>query len=587
MAALATALGAVPVAQALTLAGQVRTASGSPLFGAMVTIRHVGQKKETTVYTGAKGRYILRGLDSGLYDLRARREGYADRVLSGFSLTRDGREDFVLQPLGWEDWLHQLPANIWLRRVGFPSNELRGEFMIQCGMCHQQGSAATRQPRTDGDWDRVFDSMFQMGAMITKDLRETVPKVLNAAYTVHGPDDVPAIEPRVTRGAIGATVEEWEVGSPVSMLHDVAVGRDGRVYAVDWILDKVYALDPETGKRDVWEVPRSDAPPGGIMGVLARRSLRYTHAIPYVAPHSVQVAPDGKLWITLSLGRGLVKLDPATGTFTDYRQPRRGLYPHTLRFDALGRIWYTLAMSNHVARLDPASGRFDLVSLPTRPGTQWFVQSTVGFWLRLAQFLPFEGVTVANPEMLPIPYGLDVAPDGTVWFSQFNSRRIGRIDPNSLEVRTYDTPFFGPRRLRCDADGDVWIPAYGEGALYKFDPSTETFSAFPLPTGVGEMPYALNVHRAKKEVWICGSNSDSLIRFDIPTERFTVFPLPTRVTFCREVDFDEAGRVWTSNSNMPGWHVEGGQPKVIRLTPPRAVAAVEPGGAESGEVGDD
>jgi streptogramin lyase len=81
------------------------------------------------------------------------------------------------------------------------------------------------------------------------------------------------------------------------------------------------------------------------------------------------------------------------------------------------------------------------------------------------------------------------------------------------------------------------------------------------------VPYALNVDRRSDTVWICGTESDSLIRFDPGAQRFTAYPLPTRVTYMREVDFDAAGRVWTSNSNAPTWQIEGGVPKIVRLDP--------------------
>ena len=37
--------------------------------------------------------------------------------------------------------------------------------------------------------------------------------------------------------------------------------------------------------------------------------------------------------------------------------------------------------------------------------------------------------------------------------------------------------------------------------------------------------------------------SDTLIRFEPAAERFTIYPLPTRVTYTREIDFDEGGGV--------------------------------------------
>jgi streptogramin lyase len=170
---------------------------------------------------------------------------------------------------------------------------------------------------------------------------------------------------------------------------------------------------------------------------------------------------------------------------------------------------------------------------------------------------------------MPVPYGIDIAPDGGVWFSQLNENRIGRIDPETLAVKLWETPFPGPRRLRFDAQGRLWIPSFTTGHIARFDPATEHFEQIALPIRplAGETPYALAIHPVTQHVWVCGTNSDSLIRYAPETKRFTVYPLPTRVTYTRELDFDAEGRVWTSNSNSPAWQIERGQPIVIRLDP--------------------
>jgi len=172
---------------------------------------------------------------------------------------------------------------------------------------------------------------------------------------------------------------------------------------------------------------------------------------------------------------------------------------------------------------------------------------------------------------LPVPYGIDIAPDGGVWFAQLNERRIGRLDPASGAVRMIDTPFPAPRRLRFDSQGRLWIPSFSSGTLARFDPATGAFATWTLPTQAAgtETPYALNVDRRTDTVWVCGTQSDSLIRFTPGDERFTVYPLPNRVTYTREIDFDDAGAVWTCNSNLPAWQIERGTPTLIRLEPRR------------------
>jgi len=172
---------------------------------------------------------------------------------------------------------------------------------------------------------------------------------------------------------------------------------------------------------------------------------------------------------------------------------------------------------------------------------------------------------------LPVPYGVDIAPNGDVWFSQLNAHRIGRIDPETLEVTMIDTPFTAPRRMRFDSKGNLWIPGFSSNLLSRFDPQTLEFKNFELPIEPlgSETPYSLNVDLSTDTVWICGTNSDTLISFDSAAEEFTVYPLPTRSTYTRDIDFDRDGAVWTSNSNAPAWQIETGVPRVLRLIPGR------------------
>ncbi|NRA00680.1 MAG: hypothetical protein HRU01_29690, partial [Myxococcales bacterium] len=200
----------------------------------------------------------------------------------------------------------------------------------------------------------------------------------------------------------------------------------------------------------------------------------------------------------------------------------KGVYPHTLRFDDAGNIWYTLTVSNHVARLDPRTEEFRYYDLPGP--SDW-----------------------TGPVPIPVAYGLDVAPDQTVWWSQLLANRIGVLDPETGEIRSWPTPVEGPRRLRVGADGVVWVPGYGSSDLARFDPRTEEWKVYDLPTKPTgfELPYALTVDRRSGDVWVAGSNSDTLIRFQPDTETFTSYPLATPVDFTREIEIDAEGNVWT------------------------------------------
>ncbi|MBV8633076.1 MAG: hypothetical protein JO002_01175 [Burkholderiaceae bacterium] len=165
-------------------------------------------------------------------------------------------------------------------------------------------------------------------------------------------------------------------------------------------------------------------------------------------------------------------------------------------------------------------------------------------------------------DVLNSPYGIDVNPkDGSIWYAKLYANKIGHIDPKTLQVTEYDTPLKGPRRPRFDRNGILWIPAFDDSGLMRFDPVSKTFESYKLPVladGEYEVPYALNVHPITGDIWITANASDRILRFIPSTKRFISYPSPTRVTVLRDLVFTKDGRVCNSNSNLPAYGTEDG-----------------------------
>ena len=556
---------------AATVVGLIFATDRQPISHAQVTWRHTGLAKSVTVYSDAEGRYRVDLTDDGDYSLRVRRLGYntvteTAIVLAGSQVVH---KPITLKAVPKTQWVHELPASDWFARTEFSSPGLRGQFAIQCAMCHQQGGSTTRLPRDESDWHKLFDMMGEYGAVMDQALYDEAPGVLNRAYDFNQLDLDSFPDDPTARYAGEVEITEWEVGHETAFLHDMVVGPQGVIYSVDWINDKLYGLDPDTNTLREWAVPTGDLGPGGILGILSERGRRYLHHTPTVAPHSLQIGPAGKVWITLSVGKGLASFDPATEQFATFDHPDRVKYPHTLRFDQAGDVWYTVSMTNHLVRFTPGKEQFTVYDLPTRNFTQWALARGMGLMVWASNALGFKPqAVVSDPEMNPVPYGIDITPDGKVWFTQFNNRRIGSLDPETEEIEMIDTPFYGPRRMRADSRGLLWIPSYNDGLFYRFDPANKTFREYTVPTGRGDMVYALAVDPRDDSVWLCGTNSDSIIHFQPADETFKVYQLPTRVSFTRELEVDEDGNVWTSTSNMPFYQVEGMRGKIVRLSFP-------------------
>ncbi len=570
--------------------GRVVASDGSPVAGVLVTFTHGDPLHATSVFTQDDGSFETPELRADAYTVRARRIGLRDARQTGVAL-REGEArslELGLEPETDPAALAaQLPANRWLalalERIQDPSR--REEFVRQCTFCHQQGNPATRLTREEWQWHKILALMGRMGGIISPELRDELPALLNAAYDPE--TAVPKLTARRREAdfapppsalARRAVIEEWELGGRATMQHDLTVHPDGRVYSVDMLQDKLYRLEPATGQADVFDIPRGDLPLGGVF---ATGGPVPSTSNAHVGPHSLQVAPDGSVYVTLALGNQIARFDPRDQGWSIFPL-EDGIYPHTLRFDARGRLWYTVAVSNHVGMLDPATGEHRQVRVPAAGLGQALALRALPALLWLNRRFDLSNRASGGAGVtLPIPYGIDVAPDGGVWFSQLNQRRIGRIDPETLQVAMLETPFPGPRRLRFDSQGKLWIPGFSASLIARYDPQAERFDTFELPIEPRgtETPYALHVDRRSDAVWVCGTNSDTLIRFEPAAERFTVYPLPTRVTYTREIDFDAEGRVWTSNSNLPTWQIEEGVPRVLRLDPGDTAALAQESGS--------
>jgi virginiamycin B lyase len=461
------------------------------------------------------------------------------------------------------------PANVWLGALDLGDAERKRHFQLQCGFCHQQGNAFIRRERPTDEWRELVKRMVRYGSRLSSADERVLPEMLHAGWRKLRDNPSLLAEPAPWDPALAATtITEWPIGNAMSQTHDPLLAADGQVYVADNIQDRLYQIDPRTNTVTVHKIPHRDGDAPG--GLLAARLKDFPRHDSTSNAHSLaQSARDGHIFITPSAQQRLVEFDPRTRAFT-LHDIGGGFYPHTIRIDAQDRVWFTLALSNQIAMFDRATGRFTLHDLPTRGVREWL---TVRFIRPLFKIMSW-GVPLANglpvdrqSTGVPLPYGIDITPDGSVWFARLHTDEIGRLDPASGAITMITTPFAGPRRLRSDAAGNLWISAFAESAIVRYEPKRGLFTRFDLPvTPKGsETPYALNVDKRRGIVWVTGNQSDALYALDIKTQTWRHVPLPRRVAFTRDIEIAEDGTVYTSTSSFPSWHVEDGQPTMIRV----------------------
>lgn len=568
---------AAPLSSAATL--QVKDEQGRPLAQVMVTRSPVAQPEADlsddgyapdgvtntsaeviTRFTNAEGEVSFETPTQPV-SYRARAQGYVDATFPAIE------GELVMQRMTPEQEIASYPSNVWLSQLDFGGDEgLKKTFQLNCAFCHQQASPFMRNERTEEQWLSVIERMNTYGARLPTDDHQKVATLLREEYRRlrEHPETVPAPRPWEDHLA-GVEITEWPIGDGFSQMHDFLLHPNGYIYIGDNLFDRIYELDPVTGEYTVYKVPHDEDM--GLGGIMGNRFKVFPKMYNYMGVHSFAYSKkDGNIFITPSMQQALLEFDMKTKKFITHYMPE-GYYPHTIRVDDKDRVWFTLALSSQVAMFDRSKKSFTVYDLPARGVKEWLILKALPVMFSISP----ENRPQPDPDRegtgLPMPYGIDITPDGMVWVARLYANDLARIDPDSGEITMIDFPFEGPRRLRADADGNLWIVAFQDSLLVKYAPATGEFTSYKLPV-INEVPYALNVDRERGVVWVNGNQSDTILAFDIASEQWQVYPLPRQRFFTRDIEISEDdGAVYTTNSHFPTWQSEGGVPTLLRITP--------------------
>ncbi len=309
----------------------------------------------------------------------------------------------------------------------------------------------------------------------------------------HFPED-PDRRPNLVAGDFDIEITEWQVPTLGQRSRDPAEAPDGSIWWTGMWASLAGRLDPESGEMEEYHLP------------------------PTARPHTIVPDDDGKIWYTGNSNATIGRLDPETGTVTEY--PTQARDPHSAVFHPNGHLYFTSQGAGMHGRLNPDTG--DLREVDTEPR----------------------------------PYGIKVAQDGDVWIAYNGTNKLGRMDPDSMEVQYYEVPDERTRirRLDLDSQGNVWFVNSTMGKLGKLVPETGEIVQWDSPSGPDSHPYALAV--IDDVVWYneSGMRPDALVRFDPAAERFQSWAIPSGVGIIRNVWVTEDKNllIHQSSSNQIG-----------------------------------
>jgi len=201
--------------------------------------------------------------------------------------------------------------------------------------------------------------------------------------------------------------------------------------------------------------------------------------------------------------------------YVEYDMPGPGRMPFSAAPDKDGNVWIpNFGVANKITRLDPKTGAMTDFTAPN---------------------IGTAGIHSAVP-----------AADGSVWFTEQATNKIGRWDPATQKITEYQDDYLPGKEgitsggskhtLRIDPSGKVWSTG---SPLTRFDPETGKFTRFMEISNTYDVETLSN-----GDVWFTEPGPNKIGRYDAKTMKITQWTLPTAHASPRRMSIDRDGIVW-------------------------------------------
>jgi virginiamycin B lyase len=346
---------------------------------------------------------------------------------------------------------------------GMPDGHGKDLVEVTCSGCHNLNMIERSSGYSRDGWAELIASMIDLSG---------TEQVETTAYLAEHFPESDRRAPSLSDGAMNVAFEEWKAPTLGQRSRDPVEAPDGSIWFAGQWADLVGRIDPATG-----EVKEYPLPVGA-------------------KPHTVTADPEGRIWYTGNGNATVGRLDPTTGEVTVWEMPDPAARdPHSMIVDAGGIVWFTMQHSNMIGRLDPETGDIQLATMP-RENTR--------------------------------PYGIKLSGEGVPWVGCNGSNCLARVDPETMEIALHDLEEGTTvRRLAFAEDGAIWFVNSSLGRIGRLDTDTGEVKEWASPSGPKSHPYAIAV--IDGAVWYneSGQRPDALVRFDPETETFQSWAIPS------------------------------------------------------------
>jgi len=257
----------------------------------------------------------------------------------------------------------------------------------------------------------------------------TTGKDGNLWFTVYSTDGL-----RVDKMTTSGSITEYLLPSGSAngdFDRGIAAGPDGNIWVTEYDANKIAKVTP-SGTITEYEVPTSASGPDGITagpdgnlwfteyasnkiakittsGAVTEYALSGSAAQPFW----ITAGPDGNLWFTEQNGNAVGKIT-TNGVATLYPVPTKNAIVSQIAPGSDGNLWFTEYSPNQIGKITP-SGTITEYPAPSLQSYAFTLKDANWHWL------------ISPTNIKNSPYGMAMGPNGTVWFTDIDANRIGKI----------------------------------------------------------------------------------------------------------------------------------------------------------------
>ena len=297
--------------------------------------------------------------------------------------------------------------------------------------------------------------------------------------------------------------------------HDLVTDQAGNIWFSNGSESSIDKFDPKTEKFQ--HFPRTEntgGAGGGFLRVDSKGNLwnaaggkSLVDIDPASGLHYLSAKPD-----PLNPG-GALELDPKTGKYTLYKTDTPGGGYYGAIPDAEDNIWFTKPGLDRIEVLDRRMGEVSGVDLGIDYDSVPYTDKDKELASRFIPSSQSGSIGHKGPRR-----GAADLNGNTVWYGESQGNRLAKIDIHTRQVKEYLMPYqyVFPYAIGVDTDHMVWITSVNSDRLYKFNPSTEKFTVYRLPSLGTDIRYiAIDSGTNPSTLWLAywGVNKIARIQF--------------------------------------------------------------------------